>query len=54
MIAEIFVPKAFAHCAYSLRSGECYLSDLFTNPLTRQNADLWCVHVRMILELGNY
>ena len=44
MIAEIFVPKAFAHFAYSLWSGEYYLSDLFTNSLTRQNADLWYAH----------
>ena len=44
MIAEIFVPKAFAYFAHSLWSGEYYLSDLFTNSLTRQNADLWCVH----------
>ena len=41
MIAEIFVPKAFA---YSLWSGEYYLSDLFTNFLTRRNADLWYAH----------
>ena len=44
MIAEIFVPKAFAHFAYRLWSGEYYLSDLFTNSLTRQNADLWYAH----------
>lgn len=44
MIAEIFVPKAFAHFAYSLWSGEYYLSHLFTNFLTRQNADLWYAH----------
>ena len=44
MIAEIFVPKAFAHFAYSLSSGEYYLSDLFTNFLTRQNADFWYAH----------
>lgn len=50
MIAEIFAPKAFAHCAYSLWSGEYYLSDLFTNSLTRQ---IQICGVRMLLELGN-